>query len=169
MRSNLLKFFIIFSLIFFGFSAPAQENREEAKAMLQKFKNGMLLIRLQTSHMAIDALMEQGRAKKAEEVKSKQYLENKETILAFKQAYNFCPVYFFYAPDSKKIEKGQLEGVIFNSELQIINNTTPLPAFYLIGEFDETPNLGMDGLILKNQKFIPLQAPFPFTNANTSF
>ena len=122
----------------------------------------MLLVRLQTAQRKIDALEQMGKEEQANEVKNEQYRENKESILAFKQAFEFCPVYFFYADKSGDIRKGNLSENLFDSELNIIQDTSELKDFYLVGEFAETPNLGIDGFVLMASDLIPLQAPFPF-------
>lgn len=143
-------------------SLSAQSDQDQAKERLVKLHNGMLLIRLQTSEKQINALTEQGRTEEAEEIRQRQYDENKETILAFSQVFDFCPVYFFYAGDSEKIRSGELAGVIFNSDLEVLANTAGLPEYFLTGEFSETPNLKIDGLVIMDEQMLPLEAPFPF-------
>lgn len=152
---------LLFSLAFSLFS-PAQSKFEEAKSDLQKLRNGMLLVRLQTAANKIDALVKIGRSEEAKAATLEQYRENKETILAFSQVFTFCPVYFFYADDSEEIRRGNLAGHIFNTDLVAAEDSTGLPEHYFTGEFAETTNLGIDGFILMDKDLIPLESPFPF-------
>lgn len=140
----------------------AQSDYDMAKERLENFKNGMLLVRLQTSSKQINALEERGKTEEAEEIRKDQYQENKETILAFRQIFSFCPVYFFYSDKSEAIRAKELAGVIFDSELEVLTSTQGLPEYFLTGEFAETPNLKIDGLVIMDEQMLPLEAPFPF-------
>ena len=122
----------------------------------------MLLVRIQTGAKQIDALMERGMLEEAEALRREKYEDNKESILAFSQVFDFCPVYFFYADKSEAIRGNQLEGNIFNSDMEVLNNVSELSDFFLTAEFSETPNLKIDGVIIMDEQMLPLQAPFPF-------
>lgn len=157
-----MKVRLFFIALLLSHGALAQEGLEEAKLRLQNFKEGMLLVRLQTSSKQIQALEERGRLEEAKDFREQQYEENKETILAFRKVFDFCPVYFFYADDSEAIRQEQLAGNIFDSQLEVLSNTDDLPDYFLTGEFAETPNLKIDGFVLMDEQMLPLQAPFPF-------
>lgn len=149
-------------LLFAGTVAFAQNDYHAAKERLANLKNGMLLVRLQTSSKQLSALEERGMTEEAEVMREKQYQENKETILAFSQVFDFCPVYFFYADKSEAIRSNDLAGNIFDSQLEILNNTSDLPNYLLTAEFAETPNLKIDGLVIMDEQMLPLEGPFPF-------
>lgn len=149
-------------LILFGQITLAQSDLDLAKERLQNLKEGMLLVRLQTSSKQIQALEERGMLQEAEAYRQKQYDENKETILAFRKVFDFCPVFFFYADDSEAIRSKALEGTIFDSQLEVLTNTRDLPDFFLTGEFAETPNLKIDGFVIMDEQMLPLKSPFPF-------
>ncbi len=139
----------------------AQYTREDAREDLMQLKNGMLLVRLLTNQTAIESLEAQGRSKEAERLRQQQYLENKEIVLSFSKAFDFCPVYFFYSDASPHIRKGNLEGHLFNAQLEPVYAST-LPDTYYTAEFSQTENLGIKGLIVMNAQLFPLSAPFPF-------
>lgn len=128
----------------------------------------MLLVRLKTREASIAALEKMDRHKEAEQLREKQYRENKETILSFSQAFNFCPVYFFYSDASNLVRMGKLQGQIFNSQLELVD-ADELGKPFFTAEFSETENLGIHGLILMDDHLIPLQAPFPFFQREYTF
>ncbi len=157
-----MKIRLILLLLAFTQLTFAQSEHDTAKERLENFKNGMLLVRLQTSGKQINALEERGKTEEAEEIRKDQYQENKETILAFRQIFSFCPVYFFYSDKSEAIRAKELAGTIFDSELEVLTSTKGLPEYFLTGEFAETPNLKIDGLVIMDEQMLPLEAPFPF-------
>jgi hypothetical protein len=132
------------------------ENTEE---FIADFKNSSLLVRLQDKSKTIAFLIEKGLNKQAEQLRQEQRLQNREILLSFSQTFDFCPVYFFYAKDSEAIRNGDLEQVVFDENLNII--TKNLPKYYT-ADFAQTPGLGIDGLIIKNQKLLDLDNKLPF-------
>jgi hypothetical protein len=154
--------YFLFSFLFFStVLLQAQYTKSEAKEDLLQLKQGTLLVRLKTSQAAIAALESRGRNKEAERIKERLYRENKEILLSFTNAFDFCNVYFFYAPSSEKIRNKEFEGYVFSA------NRLPVPADSIKGpiytaEFSETENLGIKGLILMDENMFPLKAPFPF-------
>lgn len=138
-----------------------QYTKEDAKVDLQQLKNGTLLVRLNTNEASISALETQGRLKEAERMREQLYQENKEILLSFTNAFDFCKVYFFYAPSSENIRQRNFEGHVFNA------NRLPVDADSLVGkiytaEFSETTNLGIKGMVLMDSNLFALKAPFPF-------
>ena len=157
MKVRLFFYLLLISSIAFG-----QSDYDEAKERLENLKNGMLLVRLQTSQKQIEAMVDKGLEEEAELLRQEQYEENKESILAFSQVFDFCPVYFFYADKSEAIRDKQLAGNIFNSDLVVLQSVSELPDFFLTAEFAETPNLKIDGVVIMDEQMLPLEAPFPF-------
>jgi hypothetical protein len=157
MKVRLFFYLLLISSIAFG-----QSDYDEAKERLENLKNGMLLVRLQTSQKQIEALVDRGMEEEGEARRQEQYEENKESILAFSQVFDFCPVYFFYADKSEAIRDKQLAGNIFNSDLVVLQSVSELPEFFLTAEFAETPNLKIDGVVIMDEQMLPLEAPFPF-------
>ncbi len=147
--------------IFITTISTAQYTKEDAKADLQRLKEGTLLVRLRTNEASIAALESQGRKKEAEKMKEALYRENKEILLSFTQTFDFCRVYFFYAPSSDNIRDKDFEGHVFDVNLR------PVPADSIgsniyTAEFSETENLGIKGLIVMDDNLFPLKSPFPF-------
>lgn len=157
-----MKFRLFLLIMLTGISVFGQNDYDQARERLHNLKNGMLLVRLQTSQKQIDALMERGMLEEAEAVRQAQYEENKESILAFSQIFDFCTVYFFYADKSGAIRDKDLAGNIFNSDMEVLNNAAGLPDYFLTAEFAETPNLKIDGVVIMDEQMLPLEGPFPF-------
>ena len=137
-----------------SFRSPAT-----AEEFVQQLRNSALLVRLQDKSVSISTLNEKGMQKEAAALAEEQRRENREILLSFSQTFDFCPVYFFYAKDSEAVRKGNLEGVVFNYNLEVVK-----PEFekFYTAEFAETPDLGIDGFIVKNQNLLALDNDFPF-------
>ncbi|PTM05275.1 MAG: hypothetical protein DA405_04560 [Bacteroidetes bacterium] len=147
-----------------GLSLMAQENNTERKTLsreefVQELKNSALLVRLQDRTNTLAILKEKGLINEAEKLAQQQRLENKETLLSFTQTFDFCPVYFFYAKDSEAIRSGDLQGILFNANLELV--PVKLDKYYT-AEFAETPDLGIDGLIVMDQRLLSLDNSLPF-------
>lgn len=159
-------FILLISVTCFGLSA--QSKLDSAQRDLKRLKNGALLVRLQENSRTIEALKKAGKNERAEEYRKKQYRENRATLLSFRETFDFCPVYFFYASDSDSIRYGKLEGVLFDVNREQVP-AAKVPRHYFTGEFAETPNLGIDGFIIMDRFMIPLEEPFPFYQREHAF
>jgi len=65
-----------------------------------------ILIRLRTNDAALTALRKNGNNETADKLEEKQTTLNNRIIAAFKEQFNFAPVYFFYSRDMENIRKG---------------------------------------------------------------
>lgn len=156
-RWFVLLFFSTF--LVFSTSLIGQENNA-VKTFITTLNNGALLIRMESRDDALRLLREKGLNEEAAELERKIYLEIKETMLSFEQTFTFCPVYFFYAKNSERIREGQLNGVIFHAQEEFVE-VVNLPEKYYTAEFSETSQLGITGLIIMDEKLLPLAGPLP--------
>ncbi len=140
-----------------GFTLNAQDYGREQ--FIKDFKEASLLVRLQDKSLSLAELEKRGLSKRAEQLKQQQYQENRETLLSFSKTFDFCPVYFFYASESEAIRNGNYAGKVFNADLQPSEVKT---AKVFIAEFDETEELGIDGLIVKDDKMLALPEDLPY-------
>ncbi|MBA3901462.1 MAG: hypothetical protein H0X62_14860 [Bacteroidetes bacterium] len=152
-------------LILVFFLAPiialGQSTEDLAQQHLRNLKNGAIFIRLPTSQNKIKAYLDAGQQKKAEKTARSQQLENIKLYLAFKSAYDFSEVYFFYNLSSKAIQSGNFKGHLLNENLEPdpeINYAGP----YYIAEFDVIQTTGLSALVIKDSNFNLLQKPFPY-------
>lgn len=119
----------------------------------------ILLIRLQSKERNVDALLEQGREQDAQELQASQQATNEDILRSFRKNYNFSPVYFFYAQDSEDIQSGDWSSVLFDAELN--PHSEEAVSNFIVGEFGSTPEMGIDGLLLRDSQFKLLESPFP--------
>ncbi len=151
-------------LVFIAYAASSlglwAQNVSAEEQFLTQLHEGALLVRLQDRTQSIQKLEERGYPDRAAELREQQYLENKETILSFKNTFTFAPVFFFYAKDSEKVRNQQLEGVLFKAD-QTPVLSQEIPKTFYTAEFSETSQLGITGLIIMDHKLIPLKAPLP--------
>ncbi|MDQ3046254.1 MAG: hypothetical protein M3R27_01810 [Bacteroidota bacterium] len=145
--------------VFISFAASGQSSRETAHSTIKQLKGGALFVRLSTSQNLINAYIKNGKVKEAEEIRMKKEKENKEIAEAFKKEFHFCKVYFFYSDKSTDVKEGNYSKHLMNSDLQ---PDSTFMGFYIIGEFDQSKNTGLDAFILKNKNYEQLKSPFPF-------
>ncbi len=138
---------LLFYLLIFSFSSVASFPSDTIKARIVnrdkimqeqiiKLKNGVLLIRLQSKHNAINALMNANQQEQAEKFKKKQENYNKEIINAFRKNFTFCPFYFFFVEHTENVKSKDFEKVIFvNDSLQPDASIKMANKNFLIGEF----------------------------------
>ncbi len=113
-----LCFFCLHLLFYSTLEAQNGEIRAIALATTQikQLKGGVLLIRLHSKKNLTDTLRKKGMPEQAEEIEKKQSYYNLEIIHAFRESFNFCPVYFFYSEYSEAVKKKQFDKVIFLNE-----------------------------------------------------
>ncbi len=162
MKRTIQKLLTLLALFFLSLSVCAQSDSEIAKDQLNKMKNSFILVRLKTDSLKIHTLEKDGYKEEAEKVKKDLYNENRETILSFSKTFDFCPVYFFYSNSSDQIRKGNLIGNVFDYELNLVKKELLSSQTFFTAEFGKTKNLGIHGLILMDNFFVPLKSPFPF-------
>ena len=101
--------------------APESERRRRkriAQRQIRELRNGALLVRLKTSRLAINAMRARGYDQLAEETQKNQRVENLSLINAFRSAYNFSEIKFFYSEDSRNVREGDFEGIFLNDSLE---------------------------------------------------
>ncbi len=168
-----------------------QNARAEAKYHIKALKEGALLIRLKTRDRSIEAYRAAGATELAKRVEQEQFAENQRTMMLFKEFFNFCPVYFFYANQTKEVLAGNTKGNLLNDELQPDTAIHLLTDTFYIAEIDvllETlpdedeeisddeqavgkgvPTSGKHAvttlqnvIVIKDRNLIQLKRPFPF-------
>jgi hypothetical protein len=145
-----------------------EEQIAYGKKKIKELKQGALLVRLTNP---------KSRAADKETAK-----DNLDIIKAFNKKFDFCPVYFFYAEDSKYVINRQFSNVRFiNSSGAIDAKIKFNKKYFLTAEFQGVDvdrlkkNLADTSLIksysyqmkyyslvVKTEKFEPMQMPFPF-------
>lgn len=151
----------------------ARLQKNTASEHIEQLKNGVLLVRLRTQEAKVEALKEVQKVTLAEEIQKKQEAQNERIITAFDQYFDFCPVFFFYAKDSKLIKDRSFEGIIFDAKKENISNTTLENKAFYIADFGNIEEPGvvtqLEGLSIRDSSFQQLQSPFPYAVSVNSF
>jgi hypothetical protein len=156
-----MKLFALLSLIILPLFCPSQ-NRKIAAKEITSLKNGALLVRLKTGELQAAALERSGDQAKAAEYRKKQEAENKAIVLAFRSNFRFCPVYFFFSSSSTQIRNKDLKGCFLKPDLLPDSSLAPVLSGFLTAEFGKSDKQQIEGLILMDEQFVQLSAPFPF-------
>ncbi|MFK7925362.1 MAG: hypothetical protein AB8H47_25630 [Bacteroidia bacterium] len=167
-------------------------RKRKATEQIVGLHDGVLLVRLKTKQPTIEALKERGKAERAAKVEAEQKQLNLGIVAAFKDSFDFCPVYFFYSNYTQQVKSGDLGSVEFlNEELQSDNRIKLDDPYYLTAEIgsvveDTTSffdrhyyepttngpqkkdayyggnNFGFEALVMKSDQLIQLSRPFPY-------
>ncbi len=106
------------------------------RANIQKLKDGVLLVRLQTREQSITALRQNGQEADAKQLETNQAIYNREIIKAFRSGFDYCPVLFFFSNYSDQVLTGNTDVVIFlNDSLQPDQSIKLEGRGFLIAEF----------------------------------
>jgi len=167
-----MQFYINIPLSPKDFHPGPRKEVTTAKNQIEELKNGALVIRLKTNKNIIEKLISQGNYTQAEEIRQKQYLENKEIIQAFKANFKFCPILFIFNTQTDHFLQGAFEGIFLNDSLKEDSSIVFNYPTYFIAEFgtlepegDEGPissGISVDALLIKDRNLIQLNRPFPF-------
>jgi hypothetical protein len=160
----LLLISLLESLFYFS-ACNNRADRELAAAQIEAMPQGVLLVRLQTSENKIAALEEIGRTDRANATREEQEARNNRTVQAFRQYFDFCPTYFFYAPDSRRVRAGDWQALFDNTYKPVPSDVMKDKVFFVadFGNIEQpSENAGLSALILRDSSFRQLVDPFPF-------
>lgn len=101
-------------------------------------KNGILLVRLPSGRSTVAALDSLNMQEKKYEYQAMIKEKNEEIIKAFKTAYHFTDVYFFYDYNSDKVTKLQSDSVLFDFDQNYVSKRLSGKTLY-IAEFGRGP------------------------------
>lgn len=158
--STLFALILMFSSSVFG-----QPNRFVAWHQIDQLKNGVLLVRLQTSQKKIDHLKKSGDTNKADAVKEAQEFENESLIMFFDKHFDFCPVYFFYSPHAVDIRNGNYQELFLANGDKAANLNSENIFFVAVKKaaIDSEFNSSQGRLLtIMDREFKDLVHPFPF-------
>lgn len=185
------KLLLISLILFVGFNSKAQKTKKRdlvkvAENQILGLKNGVLLVRLQSSSNSILALKKRSHNQAAARIEAEQKAENKAIIAAFKEYFPFCKVYFFMADSSEKISNREFENLFVNQNLKLDTSIhLPKETFFLIAEYCKLESeinyipdsvnaaniygteMSFPVLSLKDENLNQLKRPFPFYTKTT--
>lgn len=157
-------------------------NKVTAYNQIKELKEGVLLVRLKTKQKSIEALKKKGNAEMAAALSAKQNIENERLIESFQKEFTYCPVYFVYSHDSKKIINQEFDAVNFVSKKPTSEDFEKLKrGDFFTAEFGKiqgnitdyrdstnqitytySSDLDFKALVMMDNNFRQLQRPFPF-------
>lgn len=158
-------------------------NKVKSYNQIKELKNGVLLVRLKTRKKSIAALENKGNSEMAYALRAKQKMFNARLIESFRQYFTYCPVYFFYSDESKKVLEREFEAINFVSPPTVEDFNKLKNATFFTAEFGNiqqnitdyrdssnqiTYTYGSDlnsmALVIMDHNFRQLQSPFPFAS-----
>lgn len=167
-----------------NFMVKNDSSKITAIREIREMKNGALFVRLQSGKKTAEALINAGRKNEAEIIIEGKIIENKEIIKAFRNKFNFCPVYFFYADKTDQLLMHEFSTVLLNDSLEpdttniIFNGPMYIGEFGVLGQnmrFQDTSaqknnqvyymedfNSGISAFMIMNSGLSLLKDPFPF-------
>jgi len=132
-----IKIGVVIDKNFFAVDRKRKVNTKAAVKITELNKSA-LIVSLNSYKNKIDTYRKHGNEKMARLIESKRDQKNKELISAFNNYFDFCPVYFFYNSDSKKIKEKDFSNVFLNSDLQKDNTIKFDYDEFLIGQLGYT-------------------------------
>ena len=169
-----------------------KENRNLMRKQIKQLKEGALLVRLQNKGNSIRALNETKQFALAKQIKINQDSYNKKIISAFRNNFNFCPIYFFFSNFSDSILSNHFNGIIFlndslqlDTSIKLVNNKFLTAEFAIIEQdtskyfsnyyylpcekglekrsaFYGGPDLRFEVLKIMSDQLVQLKRPFPY-------
>ncbi len=170
---------LLFSILLTLGCKTVNIKKDKATSTIDKLQNGMLLVKLKTSENKINRYKEMGDMAKAKEAIEKQQTQNANIINAFKDKFDFCPVYFFHSNDVANIKNNDFEGSVFQKIGEDLKNPPSSDTFYLIGELDYAYQDELSGrsgetrkrvagtgsvnaVVIRDKENFQIPKPFPF-------
>lgn len=90
----------------------------KSNTKIKDLRNTAMLVSLHGFAKQINAYRENGNEQMARNIEYKRDEINRTIVDAFITEFDFCPVYFFYNYDSKKIKEKNFDNVFVNSDLK---------------------------------------------------
>jgi len=162
-------------------------RKDSATSQLNNLKSGVLLVRLPKIDAKIKRLKELGKHEKAKKENAFNQQLHTQILMAFDNQYNFSKFYFYYSPDSKEIQKGNLNGNIFDAKKNKITDISFAKENIFYAEFGQVHDQelaveqngeikkiagvgGSNALVIRNQDGLQPPKPFPYSSSyNTIF
>lgn len=108
-----------------GFLVTACSTPRAPRNVIDSVKTNGICFRLMDYKQRIEYFEKQGQTQRAEEERKKQLEYNRYVRKLFKENFDFCPVYFFYASENDALLEGQ--PVLLNDNM-VSDPNIPMPA-----------------------------------------
>ena len=180
-------FFLLVGLLICNFSLAQKvdiledsTDKLDSYTYIQNLKKGALIVRLRINSKKVEAYRNAGNEDLALKLEAQQKEKNLNMLLAFKNNFTFCPVYFIYADDYNKVLAGEKNGYFINESLEVDSSIIMDKVNYLFCDFGpvfvqaienqidpknkvvtSTPAF-QEALVIKDHSLTQLLDPFPF-------
>ena len=149
------------------YDGPNKRERDSIAAdHILNLKDGVLLVRLQTSEKRITALENSGHTQEAADARREQQVKNNLIVKAFSVYYDFTEVYFFYADQSSSVKERKWDGILFSKYMDPLREDAigDKPVYVLASSGAGLKNLGSDqiGFGMLDSEMTSLDKPFPY-------
>ncbi len=112
----------IFMLTAFSNCKNLNLRKDTATEQLNNMKSGVMLIRLPTNEAKIAKLKKMGKNDLAKKESATMAQFHTDIIKTFGEYFTFCPVYYYYSDKSAEVQKGNLDGNLFDAKLNTISS-----------------------------------------------
>ncbi len=173
-------------------ASARQVKKQRNTTHITNLKEGALLVRLHSKQRSIQLQRSIGRDKIADRMERKQNDLNKTIIAAFRDEFDFCPVYFFYSDSSKNVTERDFDNVHFlDDSLEVAPDVKFEGDKFLTAEFTTIeqdtvkkfdydynastengleqrkayrggPGMDFGALVIKTDEFVQMSEPFPY-------
>lgn len=113
---------LVLALVLLG---TACSTPRASRPVIDSVKTNGICFRLMDYKQRIEYFEKQGQPQRAEEERRKQREYNRYVQKLFRENFDFCPVYFFYASENDALLQGQM--VLLNENMET-DSTISLPA-----------------------------------------
>ncbi len=176
-RSLLAFLFLLVLCIPLQGQEPPADPSQEAKAVLDDLRSGVLIVRLPAYQNKITALeqainsndvTENNKAnlqQQLDEVRAKREDQYPALMWAFAENYTFSDVLFMYDTDTHLLNDGQQSGYLLDSTLQVNQNLSLDGRPYAVlrwGNTNRATSTGSESLVLMTADGNDLRPPFPY-------
>ena len=149
-----------------GCYTPTLVQDSASSEEIQQLKNGFLLVRLRNVDRQVALLRQRRQRTQANRIRVQQKLVNGRIVKAFRDHFDFCPVYFFYSNNSASVINGDLDSMVLDHQMLPVEPELLAAKKFLAAEFADiqppADGAGLPALIVMNDRLRQLTDPFPY-------
>ena len=133
---------------------------------IRNLKQGYLLVRLRNVDRQVALLRQRRQRTQANRIRVQQKLTNARIVEAFRDHFDFCPVYFFYSNNSRNVIERSLDSLVLDHQMLPVDSGLLTDKKFLAAEFADiqppADGAGLPALIVMNDELRQLADPFPY-------
>ena len=156
-NNNTYRIVLLVLLIVFVPFVGCKRDVELAEKYINEMKDGAVLVRLKTSKLQIDKLLEMGKLDLAKEKVMLQRKKNLEIVTAFSEHFKFCRVYFFHSNNSELVKENRTRGFFLDANLNVDETIRVIEKNVFVVDigdlFFDTFSSHSEGIGVMNQNF----------------